>query len=75
MELFGSKTVKNMPYKTGTDEAGKYTGQINDEHIPHGKGFYIFDDGLMFWCKYCFIYDRIIDCEGIGWKLKRLWFL
>ena len=44
-ERHAGKTVKKMPFTDQFGDFGLYTGQVNDESRPHGKGSMKYDNG------------------------------
>ena len=45
VDRHASKTVKKMPYTDQFGDFGLYTGQVNDESRPDGKGSMKYDNG------------------------------
>ncbi|KAL3810908.1 hypothetical protein ACHAXA_008758 [Cyclostephanos tholiformis] len=42
-----ARVVKNMIFEDVFGDLGRYTGEVNDEKIPHGMGDIVYDDGLV----------------------------
>lgn len=42
-----ARVVKNMIFEDVFGDLGRYTGEVNDEKIPHGMGDIAYDDGLV----------------------------
>ncbi len=42
-----AKVVKDLPFVDLSGDAGKYTGEVNDKLLPHGKGCLTYHHGLV----------------------------
>jgi hypothetical protein len=48
-EMYNSTAwvVKNMIFEDASGDMGRYTGEVNDEKIPHGMGKIVYEHGLV----------------------------
>lgn len=56
-----TKKVNGLPWSDYNGQSGRYTGEVNDEYQPHGKGEMIYDRGVVssgIW------YKGVLDTEG-----------
>lgn len=56
-----TKRVNGLPWSDYNGQSGRYTGEINDEYQPHGRGEMVYDRGVVssgIW------YKGVLDTEG-----------
>ena len=55
------KKVNGLPWSDYNGQSGRYTGEVNDEYLPHGHGEMVYDRGVVssgIW------YKGVLDTEG-----------
>lgn len=55
------KRVNGLPWSDYNGDSGRYTGEVNDQYLPHGQGEMAYDRGLVssgIW------YNGVLDTEG-----------
>lgn len=55
------KKVNGLPWSDYNGQSGRYTGQVNQEYLPHGQGEMVYDRGVVssgIW------YKGVLDTEG-----------
>jgi hypothetical protein len=55
------KKVNGLPWSDYNGQSGRYTGEVNDEYLPHGRGEMVYDRGVVssgIW------YKGVLDTEG-----------
>ena len=55
------KKVNGLPWSDYNGQSGRYTGEVNDEYMPHGRGEMVYDRGVVssgIW------YKGVLDTEG-----------
>lgn len=56
-----TKRVNGLPWSDYNGQSGRYTGEVNDEYQPHGRGEMVYDRGVVssgIW------YKGVLDTEG-----------
>jgi hypothetical protein len=41
------KKVNGLPWSDYNGQSGRYTGEVNDEYLPHGRGEMVYDRGVV----------------------------
>ncbi|KAL7470330.1 hypothetical protein ACHAXS_010562 [Conticribra weissflogii] len=55
------KKVNGLPWSDYNGQSGRYTGEVNDQYLPHGKGEMVYDRGVVtagVW------YNGVLDTEA-----------
>jgi hypothetical protein len=55
-----SKKVNGLPWSDYNGQSGRYTGEVNEQYLPHGRGEMVYDKGLVsagIW------YNGVLDTE------------
>jgi len=55
------KKVNGLPWSDYNGQSGRYTGEVNDQYLPHGKGEMVYDRGVItagVW------YNGVLDTEA-----------
>ena len=55
-----SKKVNGLPWSDYNGQSGRYTGEVNEKYLPHGRGEMVYDKGIVsagIW------YNGVLDTE------------
>jgi len=59
------KPVNGLPWSDYNGHSGRYTGEVNEQYLPHGRGEMVYDRGEItkgIW------YDGVLDTEDAGFS-------
>ena len=57
------KKVNGLPWSDYNGHSGRYTGEVNEQFLPHGNGEMVYDSGMKstgYW------YNGVLDTDGSG---------
>lgn len=57
------KRVNGLPWSDYNGQSGRYTGEVNEQYLPHGRGEMLYDRGVV--CSGVW-YDGVLDTEDDG---------